>query len=106
MQFFHTFSQKESKEEIKYSQTRLQRLAQDRPFLFVISEVRYNRVNICTKMINSTSKTVHYNLVFVNNHVRYKQVSLHVYIAFQAQDSVVSISIDLRVNPLIEISSL
>ncbi len=73
--------------------------------MFVISGVRYNRINICTKMINLTTKTVHNKRAFVNNQVRYNQVLLHVYIAFQAQDSVVSISIDLRVNPLKEISS-
>ncbi len=39
--------------------------------------IRYNRVNLCTKMTNLTSKTVRYNRVFVNNRVRYSRVSLY-----------------------------
>ncbi len=35
---------------IKYSETRLYRTARDRPFLFVITGVRYIRVNLCIKI--------------------------------------------------------
>ncbi len=61
---------------LKYSQTRFQRTAWDRPFLFVITGVRYKRVDLCTKKTKLTSKTVRYNREFVNNRVRYNRVSL------------------------------
>ncbi len=44
--------------------------ARDRTFLFVITRVRYNWVHLCTKITNLTSKSIHYNQVFVNNHCR------------------------------------
>jgi hypothetical protein len=37
----------------------------DRPFLFVITGIRYNRVNLFTKMANLNSKFIRYNQVFV-----------------------------------------
>ncbi len=40
--------------------------------------VRYNQVNLCTKMTNLTLKCVRYNRVFVNNRVRYNRASLHI----------------------------
>jgi hypothetical protein len=43
----------------------------------VITGVRYNRVNFCTKMTNFAYKSVRYNRVYVNNRVRYNRVSLH-----------------------------
>jgi hypothetical protein len=49
----------------RYSQTRLKRTARDRTFLFVITGVRYNRVNLCTYMTNFALKSVRYNRVFV-----------------------------------------
>ncbi len=39
--------------------------------------VRYNRVNLCTKMTNLPQKSVRYNQMFVNNRVRYNRVSLY-----------------------------
>ncbi len=44
------------------------RTARDRPFLFAMTNVRCNRVNLCTKMTNLTSKSVQYNRVFVNHY--------------------------------------
>jgi hypothetical protein len=41
--------------------------------------VRYNRVDLCNKMTSSTSKTVRYNYVLVNNRVRYNRVSLYIF---------------------------
>jgi hypothetical protein len=38
--------------------------------------VRYNRLNLCSKMTSFLLKSVHNNRVFVNNRVRYKLVSL------------------------------
>ncbi len=40
---------------------------------FVMTEVRYNRVSLCTKITNLISKSVRYNRVFVNNRVCYNQ---------------------------------
>ncbi len=40
--------------------------------------VRYNQVNLCTKITNLTRKSVRYNRVFVNNRVRYNRVSLYI----------------------------
>ncbi len=57
-----------------YTQTRFQRTALDQPFLFVITGVRYNRVNLCAKITNLPLKSVRYNRVFVNNRVRYNRV--------------------------------
>jgi hypothetical protein len=37
---------------IEDSQIRLSRTARDRPFLFVITGVRFNRVKLCTKVTN------------------------------------------------------
>ncbi len=54
-------------------------MARDRPFWFVITGVRYNRVTLCTKMTNLPQKSVHYNRVFVKNRVRYNRVSLYYY---------------------------
>ncbi len=38
--------------------------------------VRFNRVNLCSKMTNMSLKYVRYKRVFVNNRVRYNRVSL------------------------------
>ncbi len=38
--------------------------------------VRYNRVNLCTKMTNLTKKFVRYNRIFVKNRVRYHNSNL------------------------------
>jgi hypothetical protein len=51
-------------------------------FLFVITGVRYKRVfynpvNLCNKMTNLTSKSVHYSRLFISNRVHYNQVSLY-----------------------------
>jgi hypothetical protein len=54
-----------------------EQLDRDRPILFVITGVRYNRVNLCTKMTNLTSKCVRYNRVFVNNRVCFNQLLLY-----------------------------
>jgi hypothetical protein len=42
----------------------------------VITAVRNNRVNMCSKIANFPLKSVRYNRVFVNNRVRYNRVSL------------------------------
>jgi hypothetical protein len=49
--------------------------ARERSFLFVITGVRYNRVNLCYKMTKLPLKYVRYNRVFVNNRVCYNRVS-------------------------------
>ncbi len=49
----------------------------EQAFLFVITGVRYKRVNLSTKMTNLTSDFVRYNRVFINNRVRYNRVSLY-----------------------------
>jgi hypothetical protein len=79
-----------------YSQTRLKRTARDRPFLFVITGVRYCRVNLCTKMTTMSSKTVRYNRVFVNNRVRYNRVSLYTGYSFTRN------SVDKAINLLLK----
>jgi hypothetical protein len=48
-----------------YSETRLLRTTRDRPFLFVITGARFNRVNLCMKITNLALKSVRYNRVFV-----------------------------------------
>ncbi len=63
----------QSEREVNYSQTRLLRTTRDWPFLLVITGVRYNKVNLCTKMTNSTKKSVRYNRVLVNNRVCYNK---------------------------------
>jgi hypothetical protein len=47
------------------------KLGYNKPAIFV----RYNRVNLCTKITNLTLKSVRYNRVFVNNRVRYTLAS-------------------------------
>ncbi len=49
------------------------------PAIFVrYNRVRYNRVNLSSKMTNMSLKSVRYNRVFVNNRVRYNRVSLYI----------------------------
>jgi hypothetical protein len=43
----------------------------DKPFLFIITSVRYNWDDLCTKMTNLTLKSVCYNRVLVDNRVCY-----------------------------------
>ncbi len=46
--------------------------------------VRYNRVNLCSKMTHLPLKSVRYNQVFVNNQVLYNRVPLYVYLFFNS----------------------
>ncbi len=62
-----------------YSKTRVQRIARNRPFLFVTTGVHYNWVYLCTKMTNLTPNSVRYNWVLVNNRVCYNRVLLQLY---------------------------
>ncbi len=48
-----------------YSETRLKRTTRDRQNPFVITVIRYNRVNLCSKWTIGTEIFVRYNRVFV-----------------------------------------
>jgi hypothetical protein len=49
------------------------RTARNRPFLNVITGVYYNRVTLCIKVPDLTSKTIRWNRIFVNNRICYNR---------------------------------
>ncbi len=58
-----------------FAENTVKRTARELPFMFVITGVRYYRVNLC--MTNFSYKSVRYKRVFVYNRVRCNRVSLY-----------------------------